>query len=64
MFGEMSRVVKPGAYRCVCVELDIAHLGVNSILNSAALNDIEGTDFIPDVIESAVDAGGPGGTCI
>ena len=62
VFGEVPRVVKPGAYRCVCVELDIAHLGVNSVLNSAALNDIEGTDFIPDVIESAVEslAGGNG----
>jgi hypothetical protein len=58
-FGDEVRTVQPGAYRCVCVELVLSHLGVNCVLNSSALNDIEGTDFVPDVIESG-DAGAAG----
>ena len=42
----------------MCVELDIAHLAVNSVLNSVFLNDIEGTDFVPDAIDSAIEGAG------
>lgn len=54
-----SKVVVPGSYRCVCVELDLYHLAVNSVLNSNAISDLEGSDGLADVIESgAFDAGG------
>ncbi|KAL4450230.1 hypothetical protein ABPG77_010899 [Micractinium sp. CCAP 211/92] len=33
----------PGAYRCVCVELRVAHLAVNAVLEAATLGELEGS---------------------
>ena len=50
--GENPRLVRPGSYHCVCVELDVAHLAVNTIINSTYINDIEGGDMGLAVLES------------
>lgn len=33
----------PGAYRCICVRLDVHHLAVTAIEQSVVLNVLEGT---------------------
>jgi hypothetical protein len=48
-----ARIVASGCYRCVCVELDLFHLAVNSVLNYTAISDMEGSDAMADVIESS-----------
>lgn len=44
-FGENPRLVRPGAYRCYCVSIDVGHLAVNTVLNSAHIDDIEDGGF-------------------
>lgn len=49
----MSQVLRPGAYRCVCVELEVHHLAVAAILGLDTLAGLEGGDG------GGGDAGGP-----
>lgn len=59
------RLLASGSYRCVCVELDLYHLAVNSVLNCGAISDMEGFDGSTDVIESGAagtDAASSSGT--
>lgn len=41
---ENPTVSAPGAYRCVCVDLEVVHLAVNTVLMSQYIGDIEGSD--------------------
>jgi Domain of unknown function (DUF1744) len=59
-----GRIVASGCYRCVCVELDLFHLAVNSVLNYTAISDMEGSDAMADVIESSTTLDGTSGSCM
>lgn len=41
--GPPRQICFPGAYRCVCVELRIAHLAVCAVLEAATLGELEGS---------------------
>ena len=45
----LSQVLRPGAYRCVCVELEVHHLAVAAILAAENLGALEGGDGAPAV---------------
>ncbi len=37
------QVVCPGAYRSVCVQLQVHHLAVNAVVQAALIGELEGT---------------------
>ena len=42
--GFNPSITSPGAYRQICIELTIGDLAVNTVLNSAYIDEIEGLD--------------------
>ena len=40
----LAQVLRPGAYRCVCVELEVHHLAVAAVHAADALGALEGGD--------------------
>lgn len=54
-------VVRPGAYRRVCIELKLHHLAVNTVANSSHLHDIEGGAGLGGLGDVAFGTGGIGG---
>jgi DNA polymerase epsilon subunit 1 len=41
---EMPSINNPGTYSSVCIDLNIRHLAINTILSSSLINDLEGSD--------------------
>ena len=42
---QCSEVLEPGAYRSVCVELDVAAFAVNAVVNAHSLDDFEASSI-------------------
>lgn len=41
---EMPSINNPGTYSSVCIDLNVRHLTINTILSSSLINDLEGSD--------------------
>ena len=56
--GTENSVSAPGAYRSICVELDVFNLAVNTMLEVARLDELEGADGSGEGIDVSMFAGG------
>ncbi|KAI1007367.1 DNA polymerase epsilon catalytic subunit A [Podosphaera aphanis] len=43
---QMPSINYPGTYPSVCIELDVRNLGINTILTSSLINELEGSDSV------------------
>lgn len=58
---EMPSINNPGTYSSVCIDLNLRHLAINTILSSSLINDLEGADsFSFSPAAPSFDANGDG----